>query len=157
DADLDRLYDNWFIETCDEWVVPYIGELVGFTMTARAGEPGEVQSAEGMQLRRTLAPRADVARTLAQRRRKGTFPLLEELARAVAGWPAHAVEFYRLLSYSQPINHQRLERGRTADLRDGDALVRLGGAFESTAHTIDVRRPTSSHGRGRYNIPSVGV
>jgi hypothetical protein len=157
EADLDRLYDNWFIETCDDAIVPYIGELVGWTVTARAGEPGEVQGAEGMQLRRTLAHRSDVARTLAYRRRRGTLPLLEELARAVAGWPAHAVELYRLLTNSQPINHLRLERGRTADLRGGDALARLGGPFESTAHTVDVRRPSSSHGRGRYNIPSVGV
>lgn len=157
DEDLDRLYDNWFIETCDEAMVPYLGELVGWEVTARAGEPGEAQGAEGMLLRRTLAPRADVARTLAHRRRKGTLPLLEELARTVAGWPARAVEFYRLLSYTQPLNHQRLGRGRTADLRDGAALARLDGPFDVTAHTADVRRPTSSHGRGRHNVPSVGV
>ena len=29
DADIAQLYDNWFIETCQEWVVPYIGDLVG--------------------------------------------------------------------------------------------------------------------------------
>src|SRR5437588_1448008 len=27
--DLDDLWDNFFIETCDDWVVPYIGALVG--------------------------------------------------------------------------------------------------------------------------------
>ena len=27
--DIDQLYENWFIETCDEWVVPYIGDLLG--------------------------------------------------------------------------------------------------------------------------------
>src|ERR687897_94153 len=27
--DIEKLYDNWFIETCDEWVVPYIGDLLG--------------------------------------------------------------------------------------------------------------------------------
>ncbi|MBK9095059.1 MAG: hypothetical protein IPM84_20320 [Anaerolineae bacterium] len=27
--DISRLYDNWFIETCQEWVVPYIGDLLG--------------------------------------------------------------------------------------------------------------------------------
>lgn len=157
EADLDRLYDDWFIETCDPSIVPYIGELVGWTATARAGEPGEVQGAEGFELRRTLAPRADVARTLAFRRRKGTLALLEELARASAGWPAHAVELYRLLSYTQPLNHQRLERGRTAQVRDGGAMALIDGPFDRTAHTADLRRATSSHGRGRYGIPSVGV
>ena len=27
--DIDRLYDDAFIETCQEWVVPYIGDLLG--------------------------------------------------------------------------------------------------------------------------------
>ena len=27
--DVASLYENWFIETCDEWVVPYIGDLLG--------------------------------------------------------------------------------------------------------------------------------
>ncbi|MFO0606344.1 MAG: hypothetical protein U0324_24450 [Polyangiales bacterium] len=157
EADLDRLYDDWFIETCDEAMVPYLGELVGWEMTARAGAPGEAQRAEGMLLRRTLAPRADVARALAHRRRRGTLPLLEELARVAAGWPARAAEFYRLLSYTQPVNHPQPERGRAVDVRDGDALARLGGPFESAAHTVDLRRATSPRGRGRYNLPSVGV
>lgn len=26
--DIDRLWDNFFIETCRDWVVPYIGDLV---------------------------------------------------------------------------------------------------------------------------------
>ena len=28
--DLEQLYDDQFIETCAEWVVPYIGDLVGY-------------------------------------------------------------------------------------------------------------------------------
>lgn len=157
ERDLDRLYDNWFIETCDEAMVPYLGELIGWAPTARAGEPGEVEDAEGRLLRRSLAPRADVARTLAHRRRKGTLALLEELARTAAGWPAHAVEFYRGLSYAQSIKHLRLDRGRTFDVRARDAIAALGGAFDRSAHTIDVRRPTSHRSRGRWSIPSVGV
>src|SRR3712207_781523 len=27
--DIGCLYDNWFIETCDEWVTSYIADLVG--------------------------------------------------------------------------------------------------------------------------------
>lgn len=27
--DLDDLWDNFFIETCDDWVVPYLGALTG--------------------------------------------------------------------------------------------------------------------------------
>jgi len=29
EQDMEDLYDNWFIETCDAWVVPYIGDLLG--------------------------------------------------------------------------------------------------------------------------------
>jgi hypothetical protein len=33
--------------------------------------------------------------------------------------------------------------------------VRLGGAFDSTAHTVDVRNIET--GRGRFNIPNIGL
>ncbi|NEO96894.1 MAG: hypothetical protein F6K56_45080, partial [Moorea sp. SIO3G5] len=29
EADINNLYENWFIETSDEWVLPYLAELVG--------------------------------------------------------------------------------------------------------------------------------
>src|ERR1700736_2414523 len=28
--DLDQLYDDQFIETCAPWVIPYIGDLIGY-------------------------------------------------------------------------------------------------------------------------------
>ena len=28
--DISQLYDNWFVETCQDWVVPYIGDLIGY-------------------------------------------------------------------------------------------------------------------------------
>ena len=28
--DIAQLYENWFIETCQDWVVPYVGALVGY-------------------------------------------------------------------------------------------------------------------------------
>src|SRR5262245_42753756 len=28
--DLDQLYDDQFIETCAKWVIPYIGDLIGY-------------------------------------------------------------------------------------------------------------------------------
>jgi hypothetical protein len=155
--DIDRLYDNWFIETCDDWVVPYIADLIGYRPVAAAGPPTEAATAEGRALNRALIPRREVANTIRYRRRKGALALLEDLARDVAGWPAHAVEFYRLLAVEQALNHLRLERGRLADLRDADALDRLGGPFDELAHTVDMRRPSSLGTRGRFNIPSVGL
>ena len=40
ESDIRKLYDNWFIETCDDWVVPYIGDLIGYEPVHEAGEPG---------------------------------------------------------------------------------------------------------------------
>ena len=39
EADIDQLYDNWFIETAADWAVPYIAELVGYTPVNAAGDP----------------------------------------------------------------------------------------------------------------------
>jgi hypothetical protein len=157
DADISELYANWFIETCDEWVVPYIGDLVGYRLVPAAGPPGDVVTGEGRALNRVFVPRREIANTIRYRRHKGTLALLERLAADVAGWPARALEFYRLLGYGQSLNHLHLDRGRLADLRDADALDRLGGAFDELARTVDVRRISSALTQGRFNIPSVGL
>ncbi|TPN48536.1 hypothetical protein FJ976_19240 [Mesorhizobium sp. B1-1-9] len=156
EEDISRLYDNWFIETCDDWVVPYIGALIGYQPVQSAGRLGGTD-AEGQSRNRIMVPRLEVANTIRYRRRKGTLSLIEELASAVSGWPTRAREFYRMLAVNQNINHLRLNRGRTADLRDSDALENIGGAFEEMARTADVRRVTSSHVGGRANIPDLGV
>jgi hypothetical protein len=157
EADIDRLYENWFIETCDDWVVPYIAELIGYqAVSAPAALPDEDRGRAGQRLR-MLIPRREVAKTLGFRRRKGTLALLEQLAADVSHWPARAVEFYALLGWSQHVNHRRPERGRTADVRDGNALDLLDGPFERIAHTVDVRRIGSRRARGLHNIPSVGL
>lgn len=157
EADIAQLYENWFIETCQDWLVPYIGDLVGYQVVHDAGEPGDVTTTEGQMRNRILIPRRDVANTIHNRRRKGTLRLLEELADEVSGWPARAVEFYRFLAWTQNMNDLQRRSGRIVDLRDGDALERLDGPFNELAHTVDVRRITSTHAPGRYNIPSVGL
>ena len=86
--DIAQLYDNWFIETCQDWVVPYIGDLIGHRPVHEAGEAGDVASPQERARNRTLVPRREVANLLSSRRRKGTLALLELLARDVAGWPA---------------------------------------------------------------------
>ncbi len=157
DADISQLYENWFIETCQEWVVPYIGDLIGYVPAIQTGEPAGVGSARGQKRERLLISRQEVANTIRYRRRKGTLAVLEDLAMAVAGWPARAVEFYRLLSYMQNINYCHTDRGLTVDVRDGDALEDLDGPFEEIAHNVDVRCINARHFPERYNIPEVGL
>jgi Phage tail protein (Tail_P2_I) len=142
EADIARLYENWFVETCDEWVVPYLADLVG------------VQALNPVAAR-TNSQRAYVANVLAYRRRKGTAAMLEQLAQDLTDWAAHATEFFQLLSTTQHLNHPRLENVRTPDLRRDALLGLLGGPFEAAAHTGEVRRIAS--GRGRYGIHHVGL
>jgi hypothetical protein len=156
EADLEQLYDNWFIETCADWVVPYIGDLIGYRLPSPAGAPPP-GSPRTRERERLLVPRRDVANTIGHRRRKGALALLELLARDVAGWPARAVEMYRLLGVTQPINHLRLERGRTVDLRSGALLELLDGPFDRLGHRPDIRRISSHRRRGLHNIPSVAL
>ncbi|MFO7540433.1 MAG: hypothetical protein R6X32_20530 [Chloroflexota bacterium] len=156
EADMDQLYENWFIETCEDWVVPYIGDLIGYRLVHEAGEPGDPVLPQSRLRNKILIPRREVANTIAYRRRKGTLALLELLAHDVAGWPARTVEFYRLLGWTQALNHLRPERGRTVDLRS-DPLALLDGPFDELAHTVDVRRIHAHRRRGWHNIPSVGL
>ncbi len=157
EADIAQLYENWFIETCQDWLVPYIGALIGYTPLVNPTDLASPRTVRGLAEERLLIPRQEVANTIGYRRRKGTLSLLEDLGRAVGGWPAHAVEFYRLLSVTQNINYLHLARGQTVDVRDGEALENLNGPFDKIAHTGDIRRINSHRRRGRFNIPDVGV
>ncbi|MBW7883202.1 MAG: hypothetical protein H3C34_11315 [Caldilineaceae bacterium] len=141
--DIGGLYDDWFIETCAEWVIPYIGDLLGVRNLH------QLTAVEG------FSQRAYVANTLRYRRRKGTAPVLEQLARDVTGWPARVVEFFERLAATQHVNHVRLYSPATADLRQATNLELTGGPLETVNHTAEVRRIAS--GRGRYNIPNVGL
>jgi hypothetical protein len=155
--DIRQLYENWFIETCEDWIVPYIGELIGYEPVHEAGEPSTVDTSQGRLRNKILIPRREVANTIRYRRRKGTLALLELLANDVAGWPARAVEFYQLLGSTQALNHLRPDRGQTVDVRKGSVLDLLDSPFDMLAHTVDVRRINSLRTKGHHNIPSVGV
>jgi hypothetical protein len=155
--DIRQLYRNWFIETADGWVVPYIADLIGYRPVSDAGQTGDAATSEGRALNRVPIPRREVANTIAYRRRKGTLALLELLANDVAGWPAHAVEFFQRLGWSQNINHPHPDRARTVDVRHAGKLDLIDGAFDPHAHSVDVRRIDSQRTIGRYNLPSVGV
>jgi hypothetical protein len=155
--DIGQLYENWFIETAEGWAVPYVADLIGYRPVLDAGRPGDQTTFEGRELNRLLIPRREVANTIHNRARKGTLALLEMLANDVAGWPARAVEFFKLLGWNQNLNHLHLERARTIDVRHVEDLDLIDGPFDPLAHAVDVRRINSHRTVGRYNIPSVGL
>ncbi|MEV1065959.1 hypothetical protein [Streptomyces sp. NPDC050263] len=164
--DIERLYDNWFIETCDDWVVPYLGDLVGYEILPQIAAALSDDDARAGGLPAAGVPRRDVADAIVNRRRKGTLALLEDLATAVAGWPARVVEYRRLLSVTQPVRRytsdgadarRRLAGGTLANVRDAGALARLGGPFDELARTVEVPRADSTRRVGRYGVQSVGL
>ena len=136
--DIRQLWDNFFIDTCDDWVIPYIGDLVGTNLVVPI----------------VLRSRTDVAKTIHYRRRKGTVPMLEELARDVTGWSAKVVEFFQILGWTQNANHVRLDHGGWFDVYDDVICNAVGSAFDVAAHTVDVRVPAQNE--GWYNIRNIG-
>jgi len=82
--DISELYDNWFIETCDDWVVPYIGDLTGALPLVPTGDPPT--QAEAAKMAQVAPPRLMVANAIRLRRRKGCFSIIAQLAHDVALW-----------------------------------------------------------------------
>ncbi|MGW7487926.1 hypothetical protein [Streptomyces sp. NPDC054786] len=167
-------YDDWFVESAAEWVLPYLGDLVGYRplpgyerVLATGLRDGGLPDSSRRRLAEALAPRRDVAATVGNRRRKGTLALLEELSESVAGWPARAVEFSRLVAHQQPVklygsgteaaDERRRGRGRLVDVRDGAALDLAGGPFGTVARSVDVRRVNSPRTQGGYTPAGVGL
>jgi hypothetical protein len=154
---ISQLYEDLFIDTCDDWVIPYLADLLGTSHLK--GDP------------RTL--RADVADTIALRRRKGTLGAIERLAVNLTGWACRAVELREDLGWSQHLNHQRpdagggppygmssrtrfdVPRGGTAPLRDPAVLALLGTAFDPFAYTADVKPVL--HDTRHINLPNLAV
>jgi hypothetical protein len=150
---MDRLWADQSIETCDDWVIPYLGDLLGTSLVANLD---------------ARAQRLDVAKTIHYRRRKGTVAIAEELALDVTGWTAHAVEGFRRLgrtrhgldpavgpaAYPQAsaADVARLLRveglaglltsglaGGFADLRAAHGAALAGTPFGESFHTADMR------------------
>ncbi|HEB97435.1 MAG TPA: hypothetical protein ENI96_13515 [Sedimenticola thiotaurini] len=153
---VEALYHDLFIDTCDDWVIPYLADLLGTSHLA--GDPWTL--------------RADVARTIFHRRRKGTLAVIESLGYGLTGWAVHAVESRRRLVWLQHLNHQRPDRGGVpplalvndcgapaqggvVNLRDPARLALLHGPFDPFAHLADVR--PGSRGAPRYNLPNLGI
>jgi hypothetical protein len=159
---IESLYHDLFIETCDDWVIPYIGDLLG--VTPLKGD--------------AWTRRADLADTIALRRRKGTLASIERLTYNLTQWGVHCVELLENLVWNQHLNHQRPDgggdppygltregrprmtrftpiRGGTVTLRDPAMLSLLNTPFDPFAHVADVKPP--AWGNIRYNLPNLAI
>ena len=175
---IDRLWEDQSIESCDDWVISYIGDMLATNLVASLDARGQ---------------RLDVAKTIYYRRRKGTVAILEEIAADITGWDARVVEFFRRLGRTRhsldpeivvpgvdPVDDRTLQLaeglvgswtntgiGGWADLRNAygaaqaqspfsvSSKLHPPSAFDEYFHTADFRA-----GRGRsgwYKIANLGV
>ncbi len=125
EGDIVALYDNWFVETADNWVLPYLADLVA------AGPVGDGQRWHYTERRR-------IANTIAYRRRQGTVATLENVIRDTTGWAVKVVEDARYVSATQHVRHLRLEQQRLADVRDAVAVRGVKGPFNRVTHTAEI-------------------
>ena len=166
---MDRMWADQSIETCDDWVIPYLGDLLGTNLVTNLD---------------AKAQRLDVAKTIHYRRRKGTVEILEELAQDVTGWTAHVVEGFRRLgrtrhgldpaigpaaypqaSAADVAQLARIEgltgpltggaAGGFADLRSPHGALLANTAFDESFHTADVRAGRGAV--GHFAIPNLLV
>ena len=163
---IDRAWEDQSIETCDDWVIPYLGDLLATQLVANLDAAGQ---------------RLDVAKTIYYRRRKGTLPVLEEIAANITGWDAKVVEFFRRMARTRhgldpEIGRQSVNDPTIAQSQQAQGLVGLlthtpmGGtarlshvygaaktqtAFDEFFHTADFR--FGSGQVGWQNIPHLGV
>jgi hypothetical protein len=154
---IEALYHDLFLDTCDPWAIPYIADLLGTSHLT--GDPATI--------------RRDVAGTIGWRRRKGTLGVIEAVTEALTGWGVHAAELFKDLAWTQDLDHQRPDaggappyaattvdrhtvvRGGTATLRDPSTLALLDTPFDSFARVPDFRAPVA--GALRPNLPNLAV
>jgi len=166
---MDRMWADQSIETCDDWVIPYLGDLLATNLVTNLD---------------ARAQRLDVAKTIHYRRRKGTVEILEELALDVTGWTAHVVEGFRRLgrtrhgldpavgpaafpqaSAADVAQLLRTEgvtglltggpAGGMADLRSAHGALLANTAFDESFHTADFRAGRGAV--GYFGLPDLLV
>lgn len=162
---IDRMWNDQSIETCDDWLIPYIGALLDTNLVGGLDTRGQ---------------RLDVAKTIYYRRRKGTVAILEEIAADITGWDAKVVEFFRRLGRTRhdldpPIglatdspDARTLQLaaglvgpltgtviGGLADLRNVYGASKAHSAFDEFFHTADMRQGQGKS--GWYAIPRLGI
>lgn len=149
---IDRLWEDQFIELCDDWAIPYLGDLVGTRLVHELNRRGR---------------RKDVACTVFYRRRNGTPVVLERLIQDITGWEGTVVESFKRLgrarhnrepelaeqSRDQTISSIVTPPGGWANLKSTSQTQQLDSPFDGFAHTPDFRR-LRGH-LGRYNIPKL--
>ena len=157
DRDIAQLYENWFVETCQDWVVPYIGDLIGTRRRSSSASP-RVTTTRGRGSAGGFSFRVVRWRT--------SCAFAAERAR----WPCSRI-WPRQLPDGRDVRSSSIGcSGSTrtsttcrcgAGRRPTFAMARRSTISEapskSIAHSVDVRSIRARHFREFFDIPSVGV
>lgn len=145
--DIDSLYEDWFIETCNERMVPLIADLLGVSGLL------DLQHIQGTR-------RRQVANVTLYRKSSGSLSTLQDVAHDLTGWPVQVVDLAGLVAATQHVQHAGRRRGAQFDVRSSATAV------GSIARGVDVRHivPYVGHGglqsgrvRNGFNLNDVGV
>jgi hypothetical protein len=128
-----ELYDNWFAETCADWILPYIADLLA-TRTLPRPNDGD--------------PRRLTANAIAYRRRKGTIAAAQAYASDQCGWSVRAIDYSRRVLQNVTVGDVRLA-GRAVSVRNLAELEALDGWDDGLAHGFRVNHT--------YTMRDVGV
>lgn len=134
-GNIDQLYRDLFIDSCQDWVIPYLGDLIDANLVFQ---------------RDASRTRAEVRSTMRWRRQKGTRDSLEDIAAEVGGWGAFASELYTRLVWSQNLAAIRPRSVHAIDLAAGTSLSRLSTPFDTSTRSVDLRP-------GGHQIRNVGI
>lgn len=137
--DIENLWKNFSIDRCDEWVAPYLGDLI----SAKAAYNSIINA------------RSEVKSTIFLRKRKGTIPGLVTLARNIADSNASVREIFSECGTTYDVGERRPGRRKPelVDTRNSTLSQNIRSRNENIPHTIDVRRPTNEN--GWYNTKNI--
>ena len=127
EANIDALYRGWFIETCEQWKIPYLGDL--FAVQGLGAGSAELPSHRRL-----------VANTIAYRRHKGTPAALGRVAEDLTGWDCHIRLSRDRTAFTHDLRSPRPARAGSADLKGGKVLDETGEVSTQHPQTLDLRQ-----------------
>ncbi|MFW9872763.1 MAG: hypothetical protein ACFFG0_06630 [Candidatus Thorarchaeota archaeon] len=153
---IESLYHNFFIETCDPWVIPYIGDLLGISHL-------KIDS---------WNQRANVADNIRLLRKKGTLSAIEELTYDITKWGVYCLELQEKMLYHQNINvfkdtmlhqgslgniptNEEYHNNHIVTIQDPSLLGLMKTNFDPFGHIADLKPLTFNN--LRYNIPNLAI
>jgi hypothetical protein len=127
---IEELHADLFIDTCNDWVIPYLAEMIGTTLVFPDAHSN----------------RRDVRGTVSWRRRKGTPGALQEMSSDLSEQMVVTQEGWKRLLLAQDLNLPRTER-TVANVRQAILFESAQGPLDATFHTLDPRSISASSGR----------